>query len=283
MASLTTTKQGNSLGDLDSVVASALTKLTVFYKENPHIQESHGLPHALAVFHHSQHAVEQHQIQVLSSSDKREILLAALLHDVDDKKYFPKQRHGDDDDNNDDDDDLNYPNARKILEEVGVDQDSCQRILAMIDLVSCSKHGNSCPENIRRSNTFHLLIPRWSDRLEAVGRAGVVRCYQYTLEQGQQPLSSEASPRPKTIDEVWMYATAERFEAYQRRGGSSEDMISHYYDKLLHVACPPKDIVQNPYLERKAQDSAKELLEVCLRYGRSGIVDEEFIRSLMDS
>ena len=56
-------------------------------------------------------------------------------------------------------------------------------------------------------------------------------------------------------------------------------MLGHYYDKLFHVACPPKQIVRNEYLEAKLQDSAKELVEVCLRYGKTGIVDEDYIKT----
>jgi uncharacterized protein len=109
-----------------------------------------------------------------------------------------------------------------------------------------------------------------------VGKIGVVRCYQYNSEHNH-PLCSENSPCPKREEEVWQLATPERFEEYD---GSSSDMISHYYDKLLHVARPPPQIVRNSYLEKQAQASSKELVEVCLRYGRSGKVDEEYIRSL---
>ena len=57
-------------------------------------------------------------------------------------------------------------------------------------------------------------------------------------------------------------------------------MISHYYDKLLHVARPPPEIVRNSYLERMAEDGSKELVEVCVRFGRTGVVDEEYILGL---
>ena len=57
-------------------------------------------------------------------------------------------------------------------------------------------------------------------------------------------------------------------------------MISHYYDKLLHVARPPPEIVRNKYLEDMAKDSSKELVEVCLRFGETGVVDEDYILSL---
>ena len=57
-------------------------------------------------------------------------------------------------------------------------------------------------------------------------------------------------------------------------------MISHYYVKLLHVARPQKDIVRNSYLERQAEDSSRELVEVCLRFGKTGQVDVDYIADL---
>ena len=54
-------------------------------------------------------------------------------------------------------------------------------------------------------------------------------------------------------------------------------MISHYYDKLLHVARPPKQLVRNKYLEAIAEESSKEMIKVLLRYGETGVVDEEFL------
>ena len=149
---------------------------------------------------------------------------------------------------------------------------------SMISLVSCSENGNHVPSRILEENEFHLLIPRWSDRLEAVGTKGVVRCYQYNQESGL-PLSSADSPRARTIEEVWQLASPQRFQEYQRTG-ESKDMISHYYDKLLHVACPPKRMVQNAYLEKQAEASSEALLEVCLRYGRTGVIDESYLQRL---
>lgn len=178
----------------------------------------------------------------------------------------------------------NFENARWILlnhhqaqEELSTD--SIESILYMISLVSCSRNGNYIPQQILEEESYPLLIPRWSDRVEAVGTVGVIRCYQYNQEHGHA-LSSPRSPRPTTVDEVWEFVTPDRLEDYQRTGNSS-DMISHYYDKLLHLARPPnKDIVRNSYLEQALEDSSRELVEVCLRYGRTGKVDEEYIQQL---
>jgi uncharacterized protein len=248
----------------------------------------------------SSRPVDATAVVVVPPRTRMEILVAALLHDVDDHKYFP--HHSD------------HENARRILllaseaaaaraaapsahcSQVGSSssslssssppsqlllllQDSIPNILYMISLVGCTENGNRIPAGIEP----FLLIPRWADRLEAVGKVGVVRCYLYNRERNLPLISPQHSPRPTSVGEVWAHATPERFEAYQSRDHSSADMISHYYDKLLHVARPPPEIVQNPYLERMAETVAsKELVEVCLRYGKEGIVDEGYIRELAE-
>jgi len=249
----------------DVVIERALEHVKQFYQQHTEIKASHGLQHVLAVYDHSVKAIACHE-PPLAPLVSMEVKLAALLHDVDDKKYFPQNG--------------NYENARGILEKAKVPIDSsCEEVLGMIRLVSCSANGNQVPQCIIQNGDYHLLIPRWADRLEAVGAIGVVRCYQYNQEHND-PLSSPQSPRAQTKIEVWKYAKPERFIKYQESGGASSDMISHYYDKLLHIACPPKELVANSYLERMAEESSEELVEVCLRFGRTGRVDENYIQDI---
>mmetsp|Transcript_9052 Transcript_9052/g.16072 ORF Transcript_9052/g.16072 Transcript_9052/m.16072 type:complete len:271 (-) Transcript_9052:120-932(-) len=247
--------------DILSSAKRALGAFCVTHK----IQPSHGEEHALKVLNHATNAIAAAGDTTSWGDDvPLAIQLAALLHDVDDHKYFPQQS-------------IPYQNARDILSCANVKSDTAALVISMIELVSCSANGNFVPPLV--ADKLHLLIPRWSDRLEAVGAVGVVRCYQYNQEK-QQPLSSASSPRAQTVEEVWKYATPDRFVAYQERGGTSTDMISHYYDKLLHIAMPPPSIVQNRYLESAAERGAAELLEVCVRYGKTGVVDEDYIRGL---
>eukprot|EP00211_Chloroparvula_japonica_P014843 CAMPEP_0119126158 /NCGR_PEP_ID=MMETSP1310-20130426/5187_1 /TAXON_ID=464262 /ORGANISM="Genus nov. species nov., Strain RCC2339" /LENGTH=246 /DNA_ID=CAMNT_0007116297 /DNA_START=185 /DNA_END=925 /DNA_ORIENTATION=+ len=239
-----------------------MKEVETFYANNPQIKTSHGLSHALAVSEHAKQAVACHE-PMIPDNVRSDIIIAALLHDVDDRKYFPGG--GD------------FPNARAIMTRAHFD--GAERVVRMIQLVSCSANGNSVPAWLRETGAFHLLIPRWADRLEAVGAAGVLRCFQYNTEH-EQPLWSDHSPRPQTEAEVWAHAKPERFEGYQSRGGTSTDMISHYYDKLLHVSRPPPEIVRNSYLEAKAAASAQPLVDVCLHFGREGSVDEAFLANL---
>lgn len=272
-------------------VDQIITELEHFYSNDSNLKESqsHSIAHAKKVHYHAIRAINciKPPLPLITS---REIELASLLHDVDDRKYFPKK----DEEGTKTKTDLiemenlisRYSNAYKMLSSnniIIISQESVYRVLYMIKLVSCSENGNSIPPEILKDSSYHLLIPRWADRIEAVGAIGVIRCYQYTKEN-DRPLSNHIlSPKAKTAQEVWKYATPARFEKYcnSSDGGSdSDDMISHYYDKLLHIAKPPKNIVRNQYLEKAAGDSVRELIEVCVGYGRTGVVDEEYIRSL---
>jgi uncharacterized protein len=257
---------------LDEKLQHVLHATKEFYHQHRHIiKESHGWGHALKVYQHSCRALDSVRTdspRILTKQLRFEILVASLLHDVDDTKYF---RHAAT--NNED----AYRNAGRILEECGVSEARIQSIRYMISLVSCSQNGNSVPDGCN----ILQLIPRWSDRIEAVGKRGVYRCYLYNNEHNQPLAIDGISPRPQTENEIWTkYALPERFEQYQKSGGSSTDMISHYYDKLLHVAHPPRRGIQNSYLESQLYNSSKELIEVCLRYGQTGVVDEEYIKSL---
>lgn len=289
-----------------------------FYRKHSDlIKESHGILHAERVYNHACRATESltntnsssssnntntaHR-QSLSSDQVLEIEVAALLHDVDDDKYFPKKKHSINIDiGNENKDDRQqyysslYPNAVELMKEAKIPESSYETILFMIDAVSCSKNGNSVPKRVdnnddhdhdhSNNSNYHLLIPRWSDRIEAVGARGVWRCYQYNEEKKRPLCIPGVTPRPTSLEELWSHVVPERFEEYMSADDgktSDNSMIGHYYDKLFHVACPPRNIVKNEYLEEKLQDSAKELVEVCLRYGRTGIVDEEYIRSFKD-
>ena len=249
-------------------------ELELFYEANPQIKASHGLSHVLAVHRHAERALACLD-PPLPDNERAEIEIAALLHDADDRKYFPADGEAEDLESR-------YSNATKICHDADLPGSIClRRILRMISWVSCSENGNSVPPEISDSDAYHLLIPRWADRLEAVGAIGVVRCYRYNQEKFA-PLCSPKSPRATTTEEVFRLAKPDRFDSYLHSGGSSDDMISHYYDKLLHIARPPPDIVRNLYLERMAEDSSKELVEVCVRFGRTGVVDEAYILKLED-
>lgn len=90
------------------------------------------------------------------------------MHDADDKKYFPEHK--------------SYENANMILKDCLKDlDDECdvaeviKLTLETISYVSASDNGNSVPE--RAQKLPELLWVRYSDRLEAIGTIGAVRCW----------------------------------------------------------------------------------------------------------
>ncbi|CAJ1943605.1 unnamed protein product [Cylindrotheca closterium] len=290
------------------ILTKAVELVQAFYLDHPEIKVSHGWKHVHAVWKHTQQALISyfHNDENINENDSRsswssskisiEIQLASLLHDLDDRKYFPKPKITRLLPNK-------YSNAAALLEQLGIevieglpvggsgndtliknysDRISGHIILQMISWVSCSENGNLVPKLVQETGAYHLLIPRWADRLEAVGARGVVRCYQYNKEQQSAPLFSDQSPRPKNEQELWflLQSNPNRLHDYMDRGGTSTDMISHYYDKLLPVAKPPKSIVRNQYLETQADLGAKHLVEVCVRFGKSGTVDKDYMDQL---
>lgn len=114
------------------VTSRVLNHLKQFFEDNSHIDPTHGLAHAKAVYEHANRACCNADITAVETM---EVLIAALLHDVDDRKYFPSQQH-------------TYENAWRILAAAGVPEASWDNILFMIDAVSCSKNGNHVPDRV---------------------------------------------------------------------------------------------------------------------------------------
>ncbi len=213
------------------------------------VDAGHGIDHANRVLEHANKAL-QHE-KPLPGLVKEAIQLAALLHDADDSKFFP---------NNTD-----QQNTRYILAKVGAKDNLSELVIEMISLVSCSKNGNKVvkPE--------WLLIPRFADRLEAMGRIGVIRCWQFTKHK-DRPLFLDSTPRPCSLQELQTIATPERFAQYT---GGSDSMVDHFYDKLLHLVGME---TTNEYICREAQDRHKVLVDFCIQFGLTGVVDEEEIK-----
>ena len=56
-------------------------------------------------------------------------------------------------------------------------------------------------------------------------------------------------------------------------------MMDHYYDKLLHIANYDPEIVKNEYLVTEAKNRVQPLVDICLEYGKTGVVPEDTIKS----
>jgi len=115
----------------------------------------------------------------------------------------------------------------------------CKNFIYLIDavvdcnLVSTKKNGN---KKIAVGQEWKL-IPRGSDRVEAIGWIGVERCAKFCLENKIPLYVKEGDKKtllPTTLYELGLVATAKRFQVYQETGHSNS-MIDHFYDKLLHI------------------------------------------------
>ena len=203
------------------------------------VDAGHGVDHALAVLVHGQNALKYENID---KYEKLAVELACLLHDADDHKFFETK---------------NNENARIILNKVFSRSKEGKFIkdttLKMIDLVSCSKNKN----NIDPSLPKFYYIPRWADRLEALGTIGLERAMIYNQEINR-PFCLETTPKPKNLEELYLIATKERFSNYS---GVSDSLIDHLYDKVLHL----KVETDNKYLDSVFKERHKIIEDFCLK------------------
>lgn len=227
--------------DSTDIVELAKQELKKLMVEN-NIADHHGYQHMIAVHNHAKSALED---ELLLEENELAIELAALLHDVDDKKIFKNSQ--------------NNENARKILDKVlpleYKNDKFIELVIGMIELVSCSKNGSSKP---RKS---WMAIPRDADRLEALGSIGIQRCKEFNLSIGA-PLHLDSTPRVHTEEELWKVATPERFANYK----SSDSMIDHFYDKLLHIGKPEYLMSCNSYILEEAAKRNQCMIQFVLQY-----------------
>lgn len=204
-------------------------------------ERGHGYQHCEDVLNNADRALTS--FPELSEIQKLAIRLAALLHDVDDRKIFNT---------------TNYANARGILHQVipiGIYVDMMNLVIELISLVSCSSNGNSIVEEKWK------LIPRDSDRVEAIGNIGILRAYLYTVHI-HRPLICDSTPLVTSEDDIWKIATPERFEEYLKHK-CSVSMIDHFYDKMLHI-CTMQSGAE--YLIKLAETRKQEMIDFLIKY-----------------
>lgn len=201
------------------------------------IDKGHGIDHAKKVLTHAYYVMKDDK----NFKDRDSILLASLLHDVDDRKFFPN--------NND------YDNARLILKEVAPEDENI--VIDMIKLVSCSKNRDNVPEG----TPSHYLIPRYCDRLEAIGNIGIERCLVYSKYTGF-PLFTQETPLALNEKELREIATNERYSNYR---GVSLSSLDHFYDKVLHILKNPTGY---EYIDKLAAKRREEVIQFCININK---------------
>jgi len=208
---------------------------------------SHGIQHAIEVMCNAKNCIINNKIIInnktyeLNEDEKKSILLAALIHDADDKKFFPNNK--------------NYENLRLILE--GESDNLINLVVTMVDLVSSSKNGDIIPDFVK--DKLWMLIPRYADRLEAIGIIGIQRCYQYG-KTTNNPLFVPTTPRPIDIYDIWNYATEERYNSYT---GKSNSMMDHYFDKLVRLTIFP---IRNNFLDFECSKRRQPIINFILYF-----------------
>jgi uncharacterized protein len=210
----------------------------IFEKNN--ICSSHGIDHAICVMNNAKEALNYVDI---TDKEKELVLIASLLHDADDKKFFPENK--------------NLDNLVKIMQDNGHDSTDINLVKYMVELVSCSKNGDNIPEDVK--DRLWMLIPRYADRLEAIGMIGIIRCYKYTKTINPK-LFTQYTPIPKTEEDIWKFATQERYDLYD---GKSVSMIDHFYDKLLRLSHFP---IRNVYFDEVCREKTKILIHFLLYF-----------------
>lgn len=242
------------VNSIDTVHCLPYVKSFQSFMKTQQICKSHDFVHAHAVMENAKSAVIN---EPLTSFQKEAVILAALLHDADDKKFFPNNK--------------NYENMRKILFDKH--HEFVALVMEMIDLVSSSVNGDRMVEEEWK------LIPRYADRLEALGVIGIQRCYDYT-KTIKNPLILPSTPCPENINQLWDIASIERYKQYK---GNSSSMIDHYYDKLLRLGDFP---INNAPLKQKGSllinIMAEFVLEFCKFYRKNNNVIDDNNQSIYD-
>lgn len=225
-----------------------IDKLKIFLDKN-NISQCHGFIHALSVLNNAINAIDKLNYE-LSDNQVKCILYASLLHDIDDHKFFSNK---------------NNENLREILQDEN--NDIIEQVVKMINLVSSSKNGDNI-DNIEE----YMLIPRYSDRLEAIGIIGILRSFIYSLHTNTD-IYTENTPRPKNINEIWNYATIKKYKNYR---GKSKSMIDHFFDKVLRSGFFP---ITNSYLTEQTIDKNNENIDFILAFGNNLINSNEDIKN----
>lgn len=223
---------------------------------------SHGIQHAIFVMSNAKNCMIANKIIIndktieLSQEEYKAILLAALLHDADDKKFFPCNK--------------NYENLRYILE--GENDNLINLVVTMVDLVSSSKNGDRIPDFIK--DKLWMLIPRYADRLEAIGIIGIERCYKYGKTTNNH-LYLPTTPRPINVSEIWNFASQERYDSYT---GKSDSMMDHYFDKLIRLTLFP---IRNKFLDSECFKRRQPIIDFVLYFSnKENFTDNDVLNFL---
>lgn len=229
-----------------------------FCKKN-NIDETHSLEHYKRVMYHADMALKECS---LNDNETLAVLVASFLHDVDDKKYMNT---------------VNYENARMIISDtfsrmgISFDSEWVELVIKMIDLVSCSKNGNSDVEK------KWMLIPRIADRIDALGYIGIERVVGFGKLKNR-PMHTINTIRVYNKTELNKVATLDRFNLYVKHGrgvdANKYSTIDHIYDKLIHIGRPEYFGIDNEYFTETVNKEREIIEDYVINYWKDIQFDE---------
>lgn len=203
---------------------------------------SHSIEHFNCVMNHAKKAVEHLDID---DSIKDAIIVAAYLHDVDDMKLV-----------------VNKCTTHDSWTEYVLDKAKIPNrdmIIKMIDLVSCSKNGDNRDDDL----PMYYYIPRYCDRLEAIGQKGIERCIQFG-SHANRPMYDSDTKRVYNKEELYEVATQERYQLYTKGLIKNTTTIDHFYDKILHIKLP--EWMDNDYLKMMFENESNYIEDYIINY-----------------
>lgn len=167
--------------------------------------DGHGFDHIERVYDLSAKLASEEPV------DKRIVGLAALLHDVDDYKLFG------------DDNAEKLTNARRIMENGGVDAETAAKVCDIISNMGYAKALKGV-----RPQTLEGQIVSDADMLDAIGANGIVRTLAYALERCR-------SGNNQIFDKnIWPESSLTA-EEYKKPNRISDNFINHFFEKLLKL------------------------------------------------
>ncbi len=176
----------------EQIIENAINYIKLIFREDC---SGHDYHHSIRVY---RNAI---RIATKEGGNLLLIKLAALLHDTDDRKLFP--------------DSVDQENARKFLQDNGVDEEDINRICKIIRTVSFSGGGSSSPESIEGK------IVQDADRLDALGAIGIARTFAYGGHKGRLIYD----PCEQPIENM----TAEEYKNH------TSNSYNHFYEKILKL------------------------------------------------
>ncbi len=130
--------------------------------------------------------------------------LGALLHDIADAKFY------------DGDESIGPKKAKEFLNSLGVEKETIQHIVNIINNIS---YKNSLESSLEKFYSKELDVIQDADRLDAIGAIGIARAFNYGGFKNREIYNPEISPNLNLNK-----------EAYKK---SKAPTINHFYEKLL--------------------------------------------------